>query len=66
MRHPGYAGAWLSNLGTILAFGCAATLVSAVLMALATHARVAREETVLKRVFGDEYRSYRSRVGRWG
>jgi protein-S-isoprenylcysteine O-methyltransferase Ste14 len=65
MRHPGYTGAWLSNLGTIVAFGSAATLALALTMALAARMRVGREEAVLERVFGDEYRSYRSRVGRW-
>lgn len=65
MRHPGYAGAWWSNLGTILAFGSAATLPLAVLMALAAWARVEREEEMLAGAFGGEFRRYRDRVGRW-
>jgi len=65
MRHPGYAGALLSNLGAILAFGSAAPLGLALLMALATELRVAREEAALASRFGDEYRRYCARVGRW-
>ncbi len=66
LRHPGYAGACLSNLGAVLAFGSAVTLPLVVVMALATSARVVREEAALEASFGDEYRSYRARVGRWG
>ena len=66
LRHPGYAGACLSNLGAALAFGSALTLPLVAVMALATRARVAREEAALEAGFGDEYRRYRARVGRWG
>jgi protein-S-isoprenylcysteine O-methyltransferase Ste14 len=65
MRHPGYAGAFVCNLGAILAFGSAAPLLLAVVMALATRARVGREEATLEATFGAEYRRYRERVGRW-
>jgi protein-S-isoprenylcysteine O-methyltransferase Ste14 len=65
MRHPGYAGAFVCNLGAILAFGSAAPLLLAGVMALATQARVTREEAALEATFGDEYQRYRGRVGRW-
>jgi protein-S-isoprenylcysteine O-methyltransferase Ste14 len=65
MRHPGYGGALIANLGAILAFGSAAPLVLVVVMALATSARVAREDAALEATFGDDYQRYRDRVGRW-
>ena len=65
MRHPGYTGACVANLGAILAFGSAATLPLTLVMALATGARVRREEAALELAFGEEYRRYRERVGRY-
>lgn len=65
VRHPGYAGAWLANLGIILAFGSAATLPLAVAMALVQWRRVTIEEQALEQRFGDEYRAYRARTGRF-
>ncbi len=63
MRHPGYLGAWLGNLGIILAFGSAATLPLAAAMAVVQLARIRVEEQVLEQRFGDEFRSYRTRTG---
>ena len=63
VRHPGYAGAWLANLGAILAFGSAAPLLLAAIMAAALVARVRREEAALEEAFGQEYRDYRQRTG---
>ncbi len=65
VRHPGYAGAGLANLGAILAFGSAVTLPLAVLMGLATGARVRREERALEATYGDAWRRYAERTGRW-
>lgn len=63
MRHPGYLGAWLGNLGIILAFGSAATLPLAAAMAAVQLARIRVEERVLEQRFGDEFRAYRARTG---
>lgn len=65
IRHPGYLGAVLATLGGVLAFGSAVALAPAALMALLLWARAGREEDMLARHFGDAYRSYRSRSGRF-
>jgi protein-S-isoprenylcysteine O-methyltransferase Ste14 len=64
IRHPGYLGAGLANLGAALAFGSAVGLIGAALMALALHARMEAEEALLERRFGDEFARYRARTGR--
>ncbi len=64
VRHPGYAGACLANLGAVLAFGSWATLPLAIAMALATEARVRPEERALEAAFGEAWRGYAARVGR--
>ena len=63
LRHPGYLGAWICNLGIVLAFGSALTLPLVLVMALAFGQRVATEERLLEERFGSEFRAYRSRVG---
>lgn len=63
VRHPGYLGAWLGELGVVLAFGSAATAPLAVAMALALGARIRREESTLERHFGEDWRRYRARTG---
>ena len=63
VRHPGYLGAWVCNLGIVLAFGSAATLPLALLLGLAMRQRVATEEGLLEERFGSEFRAYRARVG---
>lgn len=64
IRHPGYLGAGVANLGAALAFGSAVGLVGAALMALVLHLRMANEEALLERRFGDDYARYRARTGR--
>ena len=63
VRHPGYLGAWVCNLGIVLAFGSAATLPLTILLGLAMGQRVATEEGLLEERFGAEFRDYRARVG---
>ncbi len=63
LRHPGYAGAWVANLGSILAFGSAATLPLAVLLALVLAWRVRVEEREMDAAFGEAWRRYRARTG---
>jgi len=63
VRHPGYLGAWLCELGIVLAFGSAAALALPALMAPAIAARVAGEERLLEEHFGSEFRDWRARVG---
>jgi protein-S-isoprenylcysteine O-methyltransferase Ste14 len=63
VRHPGYLGAWICNLGIVLAFGSALTLPLVVFMALAYGRRVAAEERLLEQRFGTEFRAYRAQVG---
>jgi protein-S-isoprenylcysteine O-methyltransferase Ste14 len=63
VRHPGYLGSALANLGAVLAFGSAVGLAGVALMAWMLALRVAREEALLARRFGEDYARYRSRTG---
>ena len=63
IRHPGYLGAWLCNLGIVLAFGSGITVPLLVAMGLAIASRVRKEEELLEERFGDAFRGYRARVG---
>jgi protein-S-isoprenylcysteine O-methyltransferase Ste14 len=63
MRHPGYLGAWLGNLGIVLAFGSGAALALVALMAWAYVARIRPEEALLEQHFGAAWRDYRARAG---
>ena len=63
VRHPGYLGAWLCDLGIVLAFGSAPALLLPLAMAIAIALRVRGEERLLAGQFGDAYRAYRARVG---
>ena len=63
VRHPGYLGAWLANLGAALAFGSAPALLGVALMTLALSLRMKQEEALLESRFGEEFARYRSRTG---
>jgi protein-S-isoprenylcysteine O-methyltransferase Ste14 len=62
LRHPGYLGSWLASVGAVLAFGSGVTLPLAVLFLFVLAARARREEGVLEKHFGDDYRGYRKRT----
>jgi len=63
VRHPGYLGALLANLGAALAFSSLTGIAMTVLLALAVRARVAGEERLLAARFGTAYQTYRDRTG---
>jgi protein-S-isoprenylcysteine O-methyltransferase Ste14 len=65
VRHPGYLGAWLAALGGALAFHSALGLPAVLLMGWLLQKRVTREEALLERHFGEAYRGYRARTGRF-
>jgi protein-S-isoprenylcysteine O-methyltransferase Ste14 len=65
VRHPGYLGAWLVTLGAALAFGSAVALPLVLVMLLILESRAQREDEVLERHFGDEFRRYRAHTGRF-
>jgi len=65
IRHPGYLGAWLAALGGALAFGGGLSLPLVVAMGLLLWTRAGREEAMLERRFGDDYRRYREQSGRF-
>ena len=65
IRHPGYLGACLAALGGALAFGGGMPLPLVVAMGLLLSARAGREEAMLERQFGEDYRRYRAQSGRF-
>ncbi len=63
VRHPGYLGALLANLGASIAFGSAVALPAAAVMILVQADRVRREERLLAGHFGDAWQAYARRTG---
>ena len=65
-RNPIYLGMFLGLIGLAIAFDNLWLLMMLVPFALVIrYGVVTREEAYLERKFGDAYRGYRSRVGRW-
>jgi protein-S-isoprenylcysteine O-methyltransferase Ste14 len=66
VRNPMYLGVGSVVVGEAILFGSLALAAYAAVLALAWHAFVVLwEEPSLERIFGDEYRMYRSCVPRW-
>lgn len=63
VRHPGYLGALVTNLGAAVAFASGGGLGMSALLAIAIAVRVAGEERLLAQRFGEEYKAYRARTG---
>ena len=65
-RNPDYVGQALVTAGLALLLGSAWMLIALVpALVLVRHGVIGREERYLERKFGEEYRRYRARVGRW-
>ena len=64
-RNPIYTGGTIALLGLALLLDTATGVAVVILLALGAHNLVRAEEQYLDAKFGDEYREYRSRVGRW-
>jgi len=66
VRNPMYVGAGCAVAGAALYFHSAALLAYLCVLGIAAHLFVVlHEEPALTRTFGDEYRAYVRRVGRW-
>jgi protein-S-isoprenylcysteine O-methyltransferase len=64
IRHPGYAGALLMWIGSILATANAITFIAVTPVIFGAYVyRIQREEIMLLRAFGDRYRAYQR--GTW-
>jgi len=63
VRHPGYLGAWLAALGSMVAFSTTLAMPLLIAFAWLLAQRVRKEEALLERHFGDAYRAYCARTG---
>ena len=67
LRNPMYVGMALAVLGIVVGFALEWTLFALVVGALVMHVGVVlREERYLERKFGNDYRTYKARVPRYG
>ena len=66
VRNPMYIGAGTALMGAAIIYRSMALIGFVALFLLVTHIFVVSyEEPTLRRIFGDEYESYRRRVRRW-
>ena len=63
VRHPGYLGALLACVGSMVAFGSAFAMQLVAAFAGLLLARIKREEVLLEQHFGEAFLDYRRRVG---
>jgi protein-S-isoprenylcysteine O-methyltransferase Ste14 len=63
IRHPGYLGAWLAALGSVVAFSSTLAMPLLVMFAWLLAQRARKEDALLERHFGEPYRAYRARTG---
>jgi protein-S-isoprenylcysteine O-methyltransferase Ste14 len=65
-RNPGYVGMIVMGVGIAILFNNPWVLVAMVPAVVIIHREVVlKEEAILQREFGEEYRQYRRRVRRW-
>lgn len=64
-RNPAFLGFDLTYIGTCLAFGNMVLFVTAAITIIFMHLQILEEEKFLENTFKEEYRSYKSRVGRY-
>ena len=65
-RNPMYLGMAIFYAGlAVLLNSLAALVLLPLVLAIIQTQVIAREEAYLERAFGDEYRAYKTRVGRW-
>ena len=65
-RNPMYLGMAIFYVGlAVLLNSLAALVLLPLVLAVVQTQVIAREEAYLERAFGDEYRAYKARVGRW-
>lgn len=65
-RNPMYLGMAIFYVGlAVLLNSLAALILLPLVLAIIQTQVIAREEAYLERAFGDEYRAYKTRVGRW-
>jgi len=65
LRHPLYTGGMLESLGVVLMVGNGLVTISAVAFWIVVAIRTEKEEAILIETFGEDYRDYQRRVGRF-